>query len=216
MKKVMMLGLAHGMEEAPKDYDGEVWTCNDGAMRRTRKHGKPYITAMYNAHNLNVAELSEKQSALLCEAFNIPIYSVMEYPWLRNSHRMPRKEIASTSMYDVFSNVICYMIGDAIRQGFEQIDLWGVHLHPEQRDGQESAITHLWLGIAIGKGIKLVVKDYDEEGCAIMKNGAYWTGEGSYGQWDTAENLKLEAEARDNPRVPLEEVPTQEVKFCEK
>ena len=209
----MILGLAHTLEDAPKEYDGEIWTCNDGAIRRTVKYEAPYITAMFDVHNLNVAEASEKQAALLCESFNIPVYSVQEYPWLRNSHRLPKEAIEALIQLDVFSNVVSYMLGYAILQGFEEIDLWAVHHHPAQRDAQETAIVHLWLGIALGRGIKISVKDYNDAGCAIMKNGEYWTGPGAYGHWDNEKNRLMEQEARENPLKSPGTVTTKEVKL---
>jgi hypothetical protein len=210
MKKVLILGLANTMEDAPIEYDGDIWTCNDGAIRRTRKHGRPYITAMFDAHNLNVAELSEMQAAMLCESFNIPIYGVQEYPWLRTSQRYPYEDACGIMGMTLFSDVVCYMIAYAILKEYEHIDLVGVHMHPEHRDNQESAIVHLWLGIAMGKGIKVNVMDYDDVGCAILKNGEYWTGQGSYGHWDPQANLIMEIEARSKPREePQHVIPVQ-------
>jgi len=213
MKKVAILGLANTLETAPKEYNGDIWTCNDGAIRRTQQFNAPNITAMFDAHDLNVAEASEKQAALLCESFNIPVYGVQEYPWLRNSHRIPREEIIALTKIDLFSNVICYMIGYAILKRYKQIDLWGVHHHPIQRDGQETAIIHFWLGFAMGKGINIVINDYGDDGCSILKNGEYWTGAGSYGHWDAEYNQELEDEARDNPLKSPKVVPVNEVKL---
>ena len=217
MKKVLILGLAQTLEDAPAEYDGDIWTCNDGAMRRTRKHGSPKIDAMFEVHNMNVGLPSVKQSAILCETFNIPIYGTQEYPWLRNSHLYPIEEVRQIIGLDLFSDVICYMIAYAILKGYEQIDINGVHLNPNQRDHQESVLVHLWLGVAMGRGIKINVVDCDTDGCAILKNGVYWTGPGAYGHWDHEYNLALESEARDNPGVaPEGDMPLHEVERPEK
>jgi len=219
MKKVMILGLGKTMEQAPIEYDGEIWTCNDGATRRTQAHGKPYITAMFNMHNLNVAFSSEKQAATLCEVFHIPVIGVQEYPWLRTSRRFPREAVLKKigRGRDIFSDVICYMFALAIYDGFEQVDIWGVHMHPVQRDSQESALVHYWLGRVEGAGIKVNIHDYNDPHCAILTNGVYWTGPGSYGHWNPEYRLGLEQEAKTKPmelpdgmladqKMPIQEV----------
>lgn len=206
MKKVLILGLASTMEDAPAEYDGDIWTCNDGAIRRTQKYGKPYLTAMFDAHNLNVAEISEMQAAILCESFNIPIYGVQEYPWLRTSHRYPFEEVSDMIGFGLFSDVFCYMVAYAIYMKFDHIDIMGAHLHPLQRDHQESAIAHFWVGHAMGRGIAVNIMDYDNDNCALMKNGEYWTGPGAYGHWEPKANLLMEIEARRNPRQEPEHV----------
>jgi hypothetical protein len=212
MKKVLILGLAETLKDAPIEYEGEIWTCNDGAMRRTLQHGKPFIDAMFDMHNLNVATSAEKQSVTLCETFNIPVFGVQEYPWLRNSFKYPLAEAMAIANTDLFSNVICYMIAKAILDGYTHIDMYGVHLHPDQRDYAESALVHMWLGIAMGRNIGLGIQDYNAPGNALLHNGNYWTGEGAYGHWNEGLNLEMEKEARDNPiEAPKDEMPVHEV-----
>jgi len=185
-------------------------------MRRTQKYGQPHITAMFDMHNLNIALPSEKQSATLCEVFHIPVIGTREYPWLRTSEIYPREEVIEKLGADLFSDVICYMLALAIHKEFERIDLWGVHLHSNHCDHQESAIVHYWLGRAHGAGITIIVNDYDHPECSILSNSVYWTGPGSYGHWDEKQWLADEATARTEPlklpdgmrpkKMPLQEV----------
>ena len=82
----------------------------------------------------------------------IPVYMCDKRDDVPNSVRYPIEEMVSI-FGDYFYSTVSYAIALAIREGFEEIGLWGIDLaHDSEYEYQKPSAEYL-LGVAIGRGI---------------------------------------------------------------
>lgn len=89
---------------------------------------------------------------------SIPVYLQSEPTgngWGPNARRFPLEEFAEYGGY--WASGPSYMVAWAIAQGAEEIQVWGIHLSTDQEYREQRANFEWWLGIARGKGIKVVM-----------------------------------------------------------
>ena len=120
-----------------------------------------------------------------------PVYLHEKYPELPNALAYPLKEMAEEFGANLFrrsvktpdktvdtknapylSSSIAYEIALAIYEGFEEIHLYGVDLNTESEYAWQKPGVEYLLGVAVGRGIKVVLPD----NCPLLKGTLYGRG----------------------------------------
>lgn len=91
-------------------------------------------------------------------ARTIPVFLQSEPPadWGPNAQRLPIESYVE-KYGDYWTSGPAYMVAWAIEQGAEEIQVWGIHLETEQEYRDQRANFEHLLGIAKGRGIKVVM-----------------------------------------------------------
>lgn len=156
-KKVAIVGYSPTRANAPyNDTEWEIWGIND----LWKFNDVPRYDRWFDLHTFDTAKEPDKIKGIR-EAFsvgNTPIYLQEVDPDLPNSRRYPieaiRKEFGS-----YFTNTISFMIALAIYEGYEEIGVYGVDMSTYGEYSHQRASCEYFLGIAVGKGIKVTVPD---------------------------------------------------------
>lgn len=86
------------------------------------------------------------------------IYCAPSRVWrFKNAVEFPLEEVSKALPIPALENTVCYQIALAIKEGREEIGLWGVHMYA----GPEAEVA-LWaiaylVGLAQGRGIKVTI-----------------------------------------------------------
>jgi len=160
---IHIIAKGPGFLDAPaRSETGEyiVWGLNDMPLYKK-------IDALFNMHDLTKQPPPNKLCMVVAEQDKIPLYTLKKHDWLSNTIKYPFDTIVKKFLsghtvgkkpLKYFSSSICYMIALAIHKGATEIQLWGASYFANQRDAiLERAAVEFWLGIAIGKGIKVHV-----------------------------------------------------------
>lgn len=185
MKRVAIVGTAPSWKQCPWDDPGlEIWSLNDAWTLNL-----PRISRWFELHPLDHLHYRKRENRVVYaedvphgfyvrpeghlewlqeQARTIPVYLQDAPPqgWPVNAQRFPL-EAMETMFGTYWASGPSYMVALAIAEGFQEIQIWGIHLETEQeyRD-QKSNFEHI-LGIARGKGIKVVMA----EASPVMKHG---------------------------------------------
>lgn len=170
MKKILLCGLAPGWEDYPKDYDGEVWGINMGAVLMERidklfladplsektsiKDG--YYTAAYGEKRGQKIPITEDEYKNIIIAKNLPFISCHPYE-LPTYEAYPLKEIVNEFGVAYFANVISYALAYAIYRGAAEIEIWGVRQGLLTEYAFHKGSVEFWLGVALGRGIDIKI-----------------------------------------------------------
>jgi hypothetical protein len=128
------------------------------------------------------------------------VYSTEKLDSIKNSARYPIEEVKECFGTDYFSDSCCYMIALAIYQGFKHLKLYGFTYGWGSNYVEEKPGVSFWLGVALGKGLKVSIFG---EHSALLK---------------TSDNLMYaylcdQESSRENIRIVDFQVPTDEVEF---
>ena len=142
------------------DADYEVWGLNDAPLYKK-------IDVLFNMHDLTKQPPPNKLCMVVAEQDKVPLITLKKHEWLSNTKKYPFKTIVKKFLsghmvgsqpLQYFSSSICYMLAMAIHKDATEIHLWGATYFTDQRDHQlERAGVEFWLGISIGRGIKVHV-----------------------------------------------------------
>jgi len=103
-------------------------------------------------------------------SWNVPVYMVRKFAEVPNGVIYPLDEIVkefgkyflNSNHVKYFTNSIAYMIALAIYEKFEEIHVYGVDMATSGVDNEyakQRPSCEFWLGVAIGRGIKIHVPD---------------------------------------------------------
>lgn len=185
MKRVAIVGTANSWKQTPWDDPGlEIWGINDAHTL-----GFPRADRWFDLHPLHKFYFRKRdQRAVFAEdvphgyyvrpeghiewlreqAKTIPVYLQNDPPkgWPVNAQRFPI-EAAEKMFGSYWASGPSYEVALAIMEGFEEIQVWGIHLSTEHEyREQRSQFEHI-LGIARGKGIKVVMAEQSP----VLKHG---------------------------------------------
>ncbi len=184
-KRCAIVGTANSWKDTPWGDQGlEVWTLNDAYTL-----GFPRIDRVFEQHPLNKLHYRAKHDRVVYAedvphgyyvrpeghlewlqhaAKSIPVYLQQQPPtdWPPNAQRFPIEQ-AEAEFGPYWASGPSYMVALAIMEGYSEIQVYGIHLATEQeyRD-QRSNFEHM-LGIARGRGIKVVMA----ESSPVLKHG---------------------------------------------
>lgn len=184
MKKVAILGRAVGWKDAPfQDPTWEIWGLNRAYSAIKQAGGR--WTRWFEIHDRSLQNAAHRQAlaGLGCPVYllqNIRISRtwnggflttrlrslfITKYPDIPNGVLYPLDEIkreffSLVNREQFFRNTISYMIALAIYEQFDEIRLYGVNQNLEKEYERETPCVSFWLGIAIGRGIRVEVQKH--------------------------------------------------------
>lgn len=148
MKDVIILGRADSWVDCP--FDTEVWaicSCLDDPEFREKRIDKVFIFDPPE-------EASVIRSVGIARSLGIPVVSNKK---TIADERFPTQEIIYEFGIEYFRNSASFMIALAIYQGYEKIRLYGIDQFPQWDYLANKPYVTFWLGVAVGRGIKIEV-----------------------------------------------------------
>ncbi len=193
-EKVLICGMGPGWEQAPDNTEYEVWGLNHMAF--AQKNGKrlnrlfmmDVVSEMPSvlSGQLKVADIIRQVNEL-----NVPFVSAYQYAEIPMSEAFPLEKARKELGLPYFSNTIAYMIAYAIMKGVKEIQIFGVNQASNSEYFTEKAGVEYMIGIANGRGIKVVINGGKSE---LLSNKARYGGELLYGYNKTYEQVLRDAE----------------------
>ena len=151
----------------------EVWGLNN-------HHGIPWykvdgITRWIDIHHKDyVRESSYNHWDWLQKEHPFPIYMQQKLDDVPSSVKYPLREIQKALIHNIyrgeekmkklFSSTMCYQIAQALYEGVERIELFGVELITKSEYEQQRESMAFWLGKADGMGVEV----WMPEACALL------------------------------------------------
>ncbi len=99
------------------------------------------------------------------KSLTTPVYMQKHYGEIPASVKYPRERIQAEWPGIPFGSQTAWMIALALSEGYDTIGLFGVHYQHESEYAEQRANAELWVGIAYGRGVKMVIP----EGCPLAK-----------------------------------------------
>lgn len=177
IKRVAIVGTAPSWKQTPFDDPGLfIMSLNDAYTL-----GLPRVDAWWELHPLDHLYLRPVQQRVINAedvpyghyvrpdghlqqlkqmAKTIPVFLQQEPPegWPVNAQRFPLEQYQEK--YGAYwASGPTFMVAWAIEQGAEEIHIYGIHLSTEQEYRDQRANFEYVLGIARGKGIRIVMAD---------------------------------------------------------
>ncbi len=157
--KVAILGYTPTRKDAPyDDPEWEIWGLNDlykypGDVKRWTRWFEMHDDQLGN--KVGRAKFDERVKEF-AKWENIPIYMQNKHPDIPGSVAYPLEEMVK-EYGDYFTNTISYMIALAIYEGAKEIGVYGVDMSTSEEYQKQRPSCEYYLGIAVGKGIKVTV-----------------------------------------------------------
>lgn len=177
-KSVVITGLF-----APFTYnlegDVEIWGCNRTYIIQDYIPEHPDLTRLFFFDAIaRLEHFGHKDFVKHINELEIPVITKRHYPEIPLSKPFPLQEIMEEfrllhpqkerlSFNELmrqgkpyFTSTIAYMVALAIHEGFDRIILNQLQVYPQSTEyfGQKACIN-FWLGIAVGRGMDLLVSD---------------------------------------------------------
>ena len=182
-KTVAFVGLAPtSCTLAPfDDEDVEIWCLNEA-------HAFKWVTRANRWFQIHATESWKRYIAkrdvrghadwLKKNPLGIPIY--MQYPneIVPNSVGYPLHEVTQRvfknfwrgdAKVKYFTSTFAYMMGIAVLEGFERVEIYGFEMADEIEYVQQKACAEFWIGYAIGIGMEV----YPPPNCQILYSALY-------------------------------------------
>jgi hypothetical protein len=93
------------------------------------------------------------------KSLTTPIYMQQKYPEIPASVRYPRERMQAEWPLIPFGSQTAWMIALALSEGVTHIGLYGIHYTGEPEREEQHSNAQLWAGIALGRGVHLVIPD---------------------------------------------------------
>ncbi len=159
-RKICVVGYAPSKDEAPfKDESWEIWGLNDlyEYIPRWNRWFEMHLKADTDAYMTRGGKFRHVQG-LISVAANCPLYMQDAYPDIPGSLRYPY-EIITAAYGKYFTNSISYMIAMAVFEGCDELGIYGVDMAQDTEFCSQRPSCEYFVGIAIGKGIKVTIPD---------------------------------------------------------
>lgn len=188
-KRVCILGTGDGWQGAPKKTEKVIYCLNDYIY--VEKYGitpdllfimdvldeKPQIVSGMN----NLGDVVNRINSL-----KVPLIAPFKYEEIPLSRAFPLEECKKEFGELYFSNTISYMIAYALLSKVEEIDLYGINQASSSEYFYEKAGVEYWLGIAIGRGVKVIINGARSE---LLTNKSRFGGGILYGYAQTYDDI---------------------------
>jgi hypothetical protein len=99
------------------------------------------------------------------KSLTVPVYMQAKYPEIPASVRYPIERIRAEWPLVAFGSQTAYMIALALSEGVTHLGLYGIHYSAEPEREEQRTNAELWVGIAYGRGVHVVIPD----GCPIAR-----------------------------------------------
>jgi len=156
-KKVAICGTAPSVHKAPfKDDKFDIWGVAHCCFI-------PEVTRMDTIFELHTEEIWRKDNAPFGRFPNARIFLQKKADDIPGSEEFPMEAMrqkykvnkGTKDERDYWSSSIPMMIAQAIDEGYEEIHIYGIHLLMNEEYFYQRPCTEYFLGIAVGKGIKV-------------------------------------------------------------
>ena len=190
-KRCAIVGTAPSWTRTPWDDPSlEIWSlndaylCRDGAGQGPRRADRwfelhPLDKFVYRKRDQKIIFSNQIPPGhyvrpdghidwLKSQSKTIPVYLQNEPPadWPANARRFPLEAI-ETEFGVYWASGPSYMVALAIVEGYSEIHVYGIHLATEEEYVHQRPNFEFWLGIARGRGIKVVMADESP----VLKHG---------------------------------------------
>jgi len=171
--KVAIIGFASSWKDAPyKDESFEFWGINE-LYKLTRQIKEARFTRWFEVHDPASPSKSGEEHQAFLKSCPIPLYMQKHYDYIPNSIPYPREEVKQMvnnnfildgigGGYSDYSNQITWMTLMAIYEGFKEIHIYGVDMAQSSEYAWQRASCQFAIGLAVGKGIKVLIPKNSE------------------------------------------------------
>ena len=158
MERITIIGTAYGKEDAPHDGVGEVWGITTLVPEKRTEVDRVIDMNQYDDLRWGEFERDANLNTIAwCDENNVPYIGLRNYPI---------DKVVGIFGTDFFNSTIDYALALAITQKPKEIHIYGVLMsHTSEYEYQKFGVD-FWCGVAIGRGIKIVIPDIRS---AIMK-----------------------------------------------
>ncbi len=179
-KTVVITGLFAPFQwKLDDDVDVEIWGVNRTYIYQNDVPEHPDLTRLFFFDSLEKLKFyGHKDFAKHVSALNIPVITKCHYPEIPLSEAFPLQEIMEEfrlipkqseklSINELlrrgkpyFTSSIAYMVAMAIYEGFDHIVIHKMQVYTQSTEYlEQKACINFWLGIAIGRGCRLLISD---------------------------------------------------------
>lgn len=187
--KWIVAGTGSGWDIMPRITEKTLFVLNDYIY--TEKYGvkpdylcimdvideKPQIVSGIN----NLGDVISRINAM-----KVPLIAPFKYEEIPLSEAFPLEECIKEFGMPYFNNTIAYMIAYAMLKGAKEIDLYGVNQASSSEYFYEKASVEYWLGIAVGRGVKVTINGDKSE---LLSNKMRFGGNLLYGYNQTFQSI---------------------------
>lgn len=154
--KVLILGTMPSWKEAPLgDSTWEVW-----GMNQFWSWWGSYATRWFEIHPMSIILRDGWHKYSWLSRCSIPVYMRKHYAIIPTSIPYPLADVTNGFLKQ-FSSTFCYQLALAIHEGFKTIGIYGIDFSNgslRERFVELRGVLY-WLGVAVGRGIKLQFPD---------------------------------------------------------
>lgn len=179
-KTVAIVGFANeSVTLAPYGEPGvEIWGLNEAHAFSWMKRAHRWFQ-LHDSYKSAIAKrgISGHHEWLKENKWNIPIYMMQIDPEIPRSTAYPIDDVCALTgkvkkgdeTVRYFNSTFDYMMGLAILEGFERIEVYGVHMKSEGEYEYQRPGAAFWIGLATGKGIEIYLPPVSP----ILKSNLY-------------------------------------------
>jgi hypothetical protein len=164
MKKVALVGYAPSWRDAPyNDPDVEIWIMND------MYDFAPKWDRLFDIHMIDEIKARKSRGEgnklhyEMLKTLDKPVYMQQHFKEIPASVKFPLELIAEKHWIPAMGDKIfltcsvAHMLALAILEGFDEIQLYGIHEAVDDEYSCEMPSVLYWLGVAYGKGIRIKI-----------------------------------------------------------
>jgi len=183
-KTVAIVGLAPtSCSLAPFDEEGvEIWGLNEAHafpqwFKRADRWFQIHATESWKRY-IAKRDVRGHFDWLKKNEWDIPIYMQYYHELVPNSIGYPLHEVVDEVFHNFrrgdtkvkyFTSTLAYMMGIALLEKFERIEIYGFEMADEIEYVQQKACAEFWIGYAMGKGVEV----YTPPNCQILYSQLY-------------------------------------------
>ena len=158
IKRVAIVGGGETRRKAPfKNKSWEIWAFSSRRDRYPRVDRWFEIHAMKDLRQQLAKRKPGRRSfrnyMRFMRRLKCPVYMQKVHPKIRTSVKFPKDELVA-EFGRIFTSTASYLLALAIKEGYQEIGLWGVNPKGKDYARQRPAIRYL-LGLAHQRGIRL-------------------------------------------------------------
>ena len=165
-EQVLILGTGDGWNYAPKKTEKTVYCLND-YIRLEKYQIQPdvlFVMDVLDEKPQIVAGMDNLGAVIRrINEMKVPLVAPFKYEEIPLSEAFPLEECVKEFGNPYFTNTISYMIAYALLKGAKEIETYGVNQASSSEYFYEKAGVEYWLGIAVGKGVKVTVNGEKSE-----------------------------------------------------
>jgi len=172
-KTVALVGMATTTcALAPfEDKDVEIWALNEmhawSWLKRADRWFQIHHSTLWQ-RDLAKRNVHGHREWLQTNPLNIPIYMQYYQEEVPGSVEYPLREVCDKFFKNIrrgdakikyFTSTFAYMMGIALLDGFERIELYGFEMSSGDEYIEQKGCAEFWIGLAIGRGIEIFLPD---------------------------------------------------------